>query len=112
MDEKDMHEIEAMMTRVVGVFAEDVQRKFEILGEGQQMLAQRMDRLDGRMEGIEVRLERVEVRVVSLETKVEVLDKKVDALDKKVEGVAADLAEHRRDTEAHPTAWHVREHRE
>lgn len=48
-----------MMTRVVGVFAEDVQHKLDLLVEGQQSLIARMDRFEGRMVSMEMRLERL-----------------------------------------------------
>ena len=94
MEEKDLQQVEAMMSRVMGVFTDDVQHKLDLVVEGQQALVERMDRLEGRMDGIENRLDRVEVKVA-------VVEKKVDGLEKKVDGVAADLAAHRRDTEAH-----------
>jgi hypothetical protein len=37
------------------------------------------------------------------------VDFKVDVLDKKIGAVAADLAAHRRDTEAHPSLYKVKE---
>lgn len=98
MDEKDLKTIEAMMTRVVGAFAEEVQHKFDLLVEGQQMLGDKVDRLEGRMESMEIRLERVELKGI-------VLENKFDGLEKKVDGIAADLTDHRQDTEAHCKEW-------
>jgi hypothetical protein len=81
MDQKDLKIIEAMMTRVVGVFAEDVQHKFDLLVEGQQMLGDKVDRLEGRMDSMDLRLERVELKGIVLE--------------QKVDGIAAELTAHR-----------------
>ena len=85
MEEKDLTQIEAMMTRVVGVFAEDVQHKFEILSEGHQLLSEKLDR-------VEIRIDQVESTLI----------KRIDAL-------AADLYSHRSDTEAHHGVWRVKE---
>jgi hypothetical protein len=79
-----------MMTRVVGVFAEAVQHKFDLLVEGQQMLRDKVNRLEGRMDSMGLRLERVELNGIVLE--------------QKVDGVA-----HRQDTEAHRMGWQVSE---
>ena len=76
MNEKDLKQIEAMMNRAVGVFVEDVQHKFEILVEGQQMVSERIDRLEAR------------------------LDERVDGVERRIDGIGADLSAHRRDTEA------------
>jgi uncharacterized protein YydD (DUF2326 family) len=78
MDEKDLKQIEAMMTRVVGVFAEDVQHKLDLLAEGHQML-------------VEKKLDRVESKIDQVET----------TLVRKIDAVSGELGSHRRDTEAH-----------
>lgn len=58
MDEQDLKQIETMMVRVVGVFAEDVQHKLDLLVKGQQGLSERIDRPEGRMDrGCRVREE-------------------------------------------------------
>ena len=49
VEDNDLKQIETMMSRVVGVFPEDIQHKLDILVEGQQMLGERMDRLEGRV---------------------------------------------------------------
>lgn len=85
MEEKDLNQMEVMMNRVVGAFVEDVQHKFEILADGQQMLSERIDRLEGR------------------------LDERVDGVEGRIDTLAADLSAHRRDTEAHRKGWSVRE---
>ncbi|NLV24391.1 MAG: hypothetical protein GXY54_06365 [Deltaproteobacteria bacterium] len=77
-------ELEEGFRRQIGVFAEDVQHRFDILAEGQQMLTEKLE---------ETRLE---------------LNAEIAKVDQRVTSVAADLAEHRRDTEAHPR-YQVRE---
>ncbi len=43
MDEQDLKQIETMMVRVVGVFAEDVLHKLDLLLAGQQALCAKSD---------------------------------------------------------------------
>jgi hypothetical protein len=88
-------EIIGKFDRAIGATEDNVQHKLDLVVEGQQSLVERMDRMEGRMVGIENRLERVEVRGA--------------AVEKKVDGIAVDLNEHRRDTEAHRKGWRVRE---
>jgi hypothetical protein len=83
--EDDFKRIESMIARQVGVREESVLHKLDLLAEGQQALAERMDRMETELRG--------EIR-------------KVDA---RVTGVAADLAAHRADTEGHRGAYRVRE---
>jgi len=75
--------IEAFDVRI-GIVEENVQHKLDLVVEGQQMLADRMDRmgerLDKRIDQVEIRLDRVEA---------------------KIDTVTADLSAHRKDTEAH-----------
>jgi hypothetical protein len=78
LEEQDLQQIEAMMRHVVGIFAEDVQHKFEILAEGQQMLSEKMEatrtelradiaQVDNRLMVVEARIcqriEGVEIRL-------------------------------------------------
>ena len=95
MESKDIMQIEKMMTRVVGVFTEDIQHKLNLVIEGQQFLGEKVDRLEDRVEKVENRLESVELKVI--------------VLDKKIDGVAADLKAHRADTEAHHGVYRVKE---
>lgn len=89
MTEDEFKRIEQMLdqrvTRRIGVMEDNMQHRFDLLAEGQQMLAERMDRMETELRG--------EIR-------------KVDA---RLTGVAADLAAHRADTEGHRGAYRVRE---
>ena len=87
MNEQLLQQIDELVTRRIGVFAEDVQHKLDLVIEGQQGLDERLSR-------VEVSLDRIEQRVTTVEVKVDHLNAKVDA-------VAVDLAAHRRDTESH-----------
>jgi hypothetical protein len=95
MTEDDFKRIESVMARQFGVMEENMQHKFDLLVEGEQALAEHMDRMDIGMQKLDERLTRVEVRLTSVETK--------------VDGVAAALAAHRTDTEAHRGVYQVRE---
>ena len=72
----------------IGIAEESFQHNLDLVVEGQQMLAERMDRLEARLEGVENRLVRVEV---------------------KVDTVATNLSAHRADTEAHHGVYRVKE---
>jgi len=85
MTEDDFNKIEKMMAYHVGIAIEDARHRSEILAEGQQMLAETMERM-----GENLRSEILKV-------------------DQRVMNVAADLAAHRKDTEAHGVKWSVRE---
>lgn len=111
MEEKDFGRIEEMMSRMMGQFQsetrqemrqfkdeiigkfdraigtteDNLQRKLELLVEGQQMLAEKLE--DTRSE----------------------LKAQSAKVDQRVTAVAADLAAHRRDTEAHHRGYRVRE---
>ena len=85
MEEKDLTQIEAMMTRVVGVFSEDVQHNFEILSEGHQLLSEKLDRVETSIDLVE------------------------STLIKRIDGLGADLYSHRAEPEAHHGVWRVKE---
>jgi len=74
------------------ILLEDIRGKFDLVLEGHDVL--RKGIRDTREE---------------LGEKVNLVDFKVDVLDKKIGAVAADLAAHRRDTEAHPSLYKVKE---
>ena len=81
MTEDDLKKIEAMMAHQVGIAMEDARHHFAILGEGHQMLVERIDRMDARLQRVE----------------------------EKVDTVAVEVAAHRADTEAHRGIYGVRE---
>jgi len=100
MEEKDFQRIEEMMSGMMGRFRgeivdefrhqlgaqrEDFQHKLDLVVEGQQMLAEKLERVDSRVDQVESRLTR------------------------KVDDIAADITAHRHDTEAHRKGWRVRE---
>lgn len=100
MEEKDFQQIEQMMSRMMGQFRveigedfrhqlglqrEDFQHKLDLVVEGQQLLAEKLDETRS-----ELKAEMVKVA-------------------QRVTVMAVDLASHRRDTEAHRTGWRVRE---
>ena len=81
MEAADFKKIEEMFKHHMGMMSEDFQHKLDIVVEGHQMLAEKIDRLEVRM----------------------------DRLETKVDGVATDLAAHRTDTEAHHGVYRVKE---
>jgi len=103
MDEKDLKAIESLLEkqttqfqRYLGIVEENSQHKLDLVVEGQQMLAERIDRMEERLDkGID----QVEKRVNLVEAN----------LTRKLDAVAADLTEHRKDTEAHHGVYRVKE---
>ena len=106
MTENEMKQIEGLFTHQLGIFAEDVQHKFDLVIEGQQLLSERMDHMKTELKSD---IDRVDKRLTSVDGS---LIKKIDGvegrLSKKLDGVAADLKAHRADTEAH-RSYGVRE---
>lgn len=92
MEEQDFKQIESMMTRVVGVFAEDFQHKLDLVVEGHQLLHSEIQEL-GR----------------KTDERYDLVDFKFETLNTKIDAIATDLSAHRFDTEAHGKGWQVRE---
>ena len=99
MKEKDFERIEEIMQTqldqqtktfqgYVGTMSEDFQHKLDIVVEGHQLLDEKIDRQDKR-----------------LNNKMDRLDEQLGRVEGKVDSVADDLAEHRRDTEAHKDGY-------
>ncbi len=96
------------------ILLEDIRGKFELVLEGHDSLRgeikqtrvemnERFEHTDFMLKAMNEKIDRVEAR----------LDKKIDGVEtrlgNKIDGVAADLAAHRRDTEAHRKGWRVGE---
>jgi len=87
----------------LGILLEDIRGKFDLVLEGHDVLHKEIR--DTREELCE--------KINLVDFKVGVLNQKIDnveaSLSRKIDAVAADLAAHRRDTEAHPTLYKVKE---
>ena len=85
------------------ILLEDIRGKFDLVLEGHDVLHK------------EVRDTREELceKINLVDFKVETLNQKIDGvrdeLGQKIDAVAEDLAAHRRDTEAHPSVYKVKE---
>jgi archaellum component FlaC len=96
------------------ILLEDIQRKFDLVLEGHDVL--RKEIRDTREELCE-KINSVDFKVETLNQKIDGvrddLNQKIDGvrdtLGQKIDAVAADLAAHRRDTEAHPSVYKVKE---
>ena len=76
----------------LGILLEDIREKFDLVLEGHGALHK------------EIRDTREE-----LGEKINLVDFKVETLNSKIDAVASDLTAHRRDTEAHPSVYKVKE---
>jgi hypothetical protein len=85
------------------ILLEDIRGKFDLVLEGHDVLHKEIR--DTREELCE--------KVNLVDFKVETLNQKIDGvrdeLGEKIDAVAADLSAHRRDTEAHPSVYKVKE---
>jgi len=88
-----------------GMLLDNFQHKLDIVVEGHQMLDEKIDRLDERVDGMDAKINRLDERVGGMDAKIDRLDERLVRVEKKVDGVAEDLAEHRRDTEAHKSGY-------
>ncbi|WP_224981800.1 hypothetical protein [Geomonas agri] len=105
------------------VLLEDMNRKFDLVLEGHEVLRseirelshktdERFDLVEFKIETLGKRVDGLEKKVDNLETKVDNLETKVDNLDVKVDKIAVDLSAHRADTEVHTGAYRVMEREE
>jgi hypothetical protein len=85
------------------ILIEDIREKFDLVLEGHLSLHKRIDKAEQNLND----------KILLVDFKVGVLNQKIDGvrdeLGDKIDGVAADLAAHRRDTEAHPALYKVKE---
>ena len=96
MNDNDLRKIDEMFKHHVGIVVESFQHKLDIVVEGHQMLAEKIDRVEARLDQ---RMDAVERKICGVDAN----------LSNKIENMAAELAAHRRDTEAHPTLYKVKE---
>ncbi len=69
----------------VGILSEDFQHRLQLVAEGHQMLAEKMDRMKDEMNG------------------------SMQGIERKIDTVATDLAAHRADTEGHKRGYMAKE---
>ena len=131
MDNTDVTKIEGMLIdfkdEIKGEFQhqlnvqrEDFQKQLAFVGEGFQMLSEKLDRvearLDGRIDCVVRKLDAlaadssahtVAIRGLTVETNAHTVA--IRDLAHKVDNLAADLSAHRADTEAHHPVYRVKE---
>ena len=103
MDEKDLRAIETLLENqtaqfqgYLGIVEENFQHKLDLVVEGQQMLAEKLEAT--RVE-LKEEIQKVDKRLTVVEAR----------LEKKIDAVAADISAHRKDTEAHHGVYRVKE---
>lgn len=74
------------------ILLEDIRGKFDLVLEGHSSLQKCIENAEQ-----------------NLNDKISLVDFKVGVLNQKIDAVAADLTAHRRDTEAHPAVYKVKE---
>ena len=113
MNENDFEKIESMISSHVGAFADSIQHKLDLVVEGHQMLSEKIDRveerLDGRIDCVIKKLDAVAAQGNATAAKLDAVAAQGNVTAAKLDAIAADLKAHRRDTEAHPSLYKVKE---
>lgn len=96
------------------ILLEDMNKKFDLMLEGHAVLGKKIDdNADEVREKFELTNLQIKALNKKLDDKTQELHKKIDSveerLSEKINAVAADLAEHRADTEKHKTEYKVSE---
>jgi len=122
MDENDLKQVEDIFARHIGILVENFQHKLDIVVEGHQVLYDKIDHVQQELTGLTARVDRIELvvlrleqhqanleqRQANLEQRQGNLEKTIEKVRKeigeKIDHVAADLADHRADTEVHRTS--------
>lgn len=85
------------------VILERMESKLELVAEGHEVLRSEIQALAKKTDE---RFDLVDFKINTLNQKI---DNVASELNQKIDNVAADLKAHRRDTEAHPRGYRVRE---
>jgi hypothetical protein len=88
------------------ILLEDIRGKFELVLQGHESLSRKMD---GRFDQLNEKIEHNSFLIGTLNKKIDGVDSR---LSTKIDSVAADLAAHRADTEAHGPVYRVKESRD
>jgi len=78
---------------------EEFQKQLSFIGEGFQILSEKIDRVETRLDK----------RIDCLEHKLDIVVAETGDNTMAIQGLAAELAAHRQDTEAHPNIYKVKE---
>lgn len=101
----------------LGIQTESFQHKLDLVVEGHQMLAEKAEnfqhKLDIVVEGHQMLAEKINHVEVRLDQRMDGLERKICevhvGLSKEIKGVAADLKEHRADSEVHKKIYKVKD---
>ena len=106
MTENDFEKIESMISRHIGVFADSIQHKLDLVVEGHQLFSEKIDRVEQRLDG---RIDCVIRKLDAVAAKGDATAAKIDSVAARLDAVAADLKAHRQDTETHQPVYRVKE---
>ena len=127
MTEKNSENIDSIIARHIGTFADSIQHKLDLIVEGQQMLSEKIDRsntdLAQRIDCVKHKLDAVAAETRGNTEAIRGLNARSDTLaaetrgntdairrlETKLDAVAADLSAHRADTEAHRKVYKIKE---
>jgi hypothetical protein len=107
MKEEDLKMISEMMESVIAAQRQELRQfKEEVIGKFDQVIGTAEDHLQHKLDLV---VEGQQMLAESMERQGQELKTCLDRFDGRVTAIAVDLAAHRRDTEAHPKSWRVRE---
>ena len=113
MTEKNSENIDSMIARHIGTFADSIQHNLDLIVEGQQLLSETINRsktdLAQRIECVEHKLDAVAAETRGNTDAIQGMNVRLDTIETKLDAVAADLSAHRADTEAHRKVYKIKE---
>ncbi len=117
MNDYDLKKIDEMFQHHIGILNENFQHKLDLVVEGHQILAEKAEnfqhKLDILVEGHQMLAEKINHVELRLDQRMDGLEGKICEVDvslsKEIKAVAADIKEHRTDTEAHKKIYKVKE---
>ncbi len=106
-------EVKAEFRHQIGIQTENFQHKLDLVVEGHQMLADKLDRVETRLDThidcLEHKLDHVAAELGEVKAKGDYTAAKLDTVAAKLDLVADDLTAHRADTEVHKKVYKVKE---
>ena len=85
----------------VGAILEDLRGKFQIFGEGQKILNQRVEKVEYILEKVAVQVDKMDLKSSILEIKEGTVEKQLDTVEKKLDEVKKDTEKIKRSVNLH-----------
>ena len=96
MDETELKKIDALFRHHIGILTEEFQHKLDIVAEGHEILADKIETAQNQLKG---EIQRIDQRLTMAEAN----------LSRKIDAIYVDLAAHRDDTEKYRALYGISE---